>query len=64
MKAIRKLSQLNASKPTVIKVDTEVSIPGCHIEWDGNGPHELAPGARYTLRDDKTDARLRDLVIG
>jgi hypothetical protein len=24
----------------------------------------LAPGARYTLRDDKTDARLRDLVIG
>ena len=62
-KLITRLNQLNAREPTEIKADTEVRIPGCHIEWDGNGRSQKAPGARYTLRSDENDARLRDLVI-
>jgi len=64
MDAIRNLSELSASAPTIIQADTEVAIPNCNIEWDGNGPSPTAPGARYTLRADSNDARLRDLVIG
>lgn len=64
MKTIRNLYELSASSPTVITADTEVAIPNCHIEWDGNGPSSTAKGARYTLRADSNDARLRDLVIG
>lgn len=62
-KKITRLNQLNAREPTEITADTEVDIPGCHIEWDGNGRSQKAVGARWTLRADSNDARLRDLVI-
>ena len=60
---ITSLDQLNGSIPTVITPDTEVDIDGCYIDWDGN-QSPTASGARYTLRDNRTDARIRDLVIG
>jgi len=62
-KRITRLNQLNARGVTDITADTEVDIPGCHIEWDGNGRDQKAVGARWTLRADSNDARLRDLVI-
>lgn len=61
--AITRLNQLSPREPTEITSDTEVNIPGYHIEWDGNGRGPQAPGARYTLRSDDNDARVRDLVI-
>ena len=60
---IESLSQLSASHPTTIRPDTEVTVPGCYIDFDGNG-EMTAKGARWTLRDAKTDARMRDLVVG
>lgn len=62
-KKITRLNQLNARGTTEITADTEVVIPGCYIEWDGNGSSQKAVGARWTLRSNSNDARLRDLVI-
>lgn len=62
-KRITHLNQLNAREPTEITAATEVDIPGCHIEWNGNGRSQKAVGARWTLRADSNDARLRDLII-
>jgi len=63
-RTIRTLAELTATEPTVITEETNVLIPGCYIDWNGNGSDACAPGARYTLRDEQSDARVRDLVLG
>jgi hypothetical protein len=62
-KRITNLKQLDAKKPTEITSDTEVDIPGCYLDWDGNKGSPTAVGAKHTLRSESNDARLRDLVI-
>ena len=64
---ITSLKQLPASSSTYgarigITADTEVNIPGMYLDFDGNGD-SLAEGARWTLRQEGTEARVRDLVI-
>lgn len=61
---ITSLKQLSAKSVTAINATANVVIPGFHLDWDGNGESATAQGARYTLRADATDARVRDLVIG
>jgi hypothetical protein len=62
-KKITNLKQLDTKKPTEITADTEVVIPGCYLDWDGNKGSPSAVGARHTLRAKSNNARLRDLVI-
>jgi len=62
-KRITNLKQLDTKKPTEITSDTDVNIPGCYLDWDGNKGSPTAIGARHTLRAKSNDARLRDLVI-
>ncbi len=62
-RTIRSLKELSASTPTPIDADTECNIPGYYIEWNGNGQDCAAPGARWTLRELSTGARVRDLVV-
>jgi len=60
---ITSIDQLNATAPTKITKDTCVEIPGTYLDFDGNTLDACARGARYTLRAEGTDARIRDLVI-
>lgn len=61
---ITSLDQLSSNHPTKISADTEVNVPGCYMDFDGNTKRRTEPGSRWTLRDSKTDARMRDLVVG
>lgn len=63
-RTIRTLRELDSSRPTVIDPNTEINIPGLYPEWNGNGENCAAKGARWTVRDLNTGARVRDLVIG
>ena len=70
-KIIRILAQLKAEPrdavtgATRIAAETEIAIPGMHIDWDGGrgDVNRTAPGQRWTLRYDGSDARVLDLVI-
>jgi hypothetical protein len=61
---ITSLNQLSAAAPTRINPNTNVNIPGTYLDYDGNKTNSCAHGARWTLRAEGTDARLRDLEIG
>jgi hypothetical protein len=61
---ITSLDQLSAAAPTRINPNTNVTIPGTYLDFDGNKTNSCARGARWTLRAEGTDARIRDLVIG
>jgi len=67
MTNITSIKQLPACKSTYgarigITADTDVNIPGMYLDFDGGG-ESTALGARWTLRQEGTEARVRDLVI-
>ena len=64
VKRITNLAALSGTEPTKISADAEVAVAGCYMDFDGNTLRGSDPGARWTLRDSKTDARMRDLVVG